>query len=449
MDAFLDKFAHAWRRLDAAPEARCNVALSGGVDSAVLLAAVRALEPERPIRAIHVDHGLQAASAGWRQACERAAAAARAELVVRAVDVDAHDARGLEAAAREARYAAFAAVLEPGETLLTAHHADDQLETMLMRVFRGTGVGGLAAVRAEGSIAGLRVVRPLLEFTRAELEAQARAWGLEHVDDPSNDDTRFDRNFIRHHVVPGIRERWPGAARAAVRTARQMAAAEHVLEDVAIEDLGLEREPDAATAATVDLERLRALSPARRDNALRHLIRRAGLPLPTAAQLASLAEALAVERRDAGTRVAWPGAEARIHRGRLHVLAPLPPRTPAADARLAPGHAWRGAAGRLELVAAGAEAPGLPESWLADGLEIRFRAGGERFKPLADTHTREVKKLFQEAGIVPWMRERIPLLYAAGELVAIADLWLTDRVRAAPADEPAWRVRWSDHPPLR
>src|SRR5690606_28052239 len=219
--------------------------------------------------------------------------------------------------ARRARYAALAAELAPGEILLTAHHADDQLETLLLRLLRGTGVRGLRGILPVARLGRSLVARPLLGFTRAELAAVADRWGLEWLEDPSNRSLDFDRNLIRTRLAPIIRERWgDSAAHRASRLADAMRDAESILDDVARRDLA-----DAgAERGRVPLAPLRALGDARQRNALRRAIRDAGLPMPDARRLDALRRAIGSGPDDAVRRVEWRGAEARVHRDRLYLL---------------------------------------------------------------------------------------------------------------------------------
>jgi tRNA(Ile)-lysidine synthase len=429
--------------LEYAPS-RITVAFSGGLDSTVLLAALARLELPAPLRAAHVDHGLHPRSHEWSEHCARVAAALGVELRVLPVAVERSAPAGLEAAAREARYGALGELLSPGEWLLTAHHADDQLETLLLRLLRGTGVRGLAGIADFAPFAGGRLGRPLLKFTRARLRAEAEARGLEWLEDPSNWDPRHDRNYLRLYVLPALTARWPAAAPNAVRLAAQARDAERLLESLA--------DADAAALAApwhVPREVLEALEPARQRNLLRRQLRAVGSDVPGAAKLEELRRALLAAHAESHARVSWPGGEGRVYRGALYLLRPLPPASPRGyEARLGLGTAWTGPEGRVELVPAdGAE--GLPQSWADEGLRLRFRAGGERFRPRGHAHRRSLKQLFQEAGVVPWMRERVPLVYRGGELVAVGDLWLGASVDEAQAGEPRWRVRWSEHPPVR
>ena len=442
-DEFLERLRAALDRLPLPGGApRFAVALSGGVDSMVLLAAMRCVVPESRLIALHVDHSLHASSAQWAEHCRRFAAAQGVAFACRRVDIPGDAAQGVEAAAREARYAALAKMIAPGDVVLTAHHGDDQLETMLLRMLRGAGVRGMMGIRELAVLAPGFLARPLLDFTRAEIAAQADRLGLKWIDDPANRELRFDRSFLRARVMPALRERWPAAQRSSARLARQMAEAEQLLEGAAERD----------AVAITDLQRvpctvLRDLDVARQNNLLRFLIRRLDLPTAGAVHLDQLRAAIFAERRDAAIHVAWPGADARIYRDHVYLMPSLPPASPArSSARLTPQHEWRGD-GCLKVVPT--REAGFPDEWVQAGIDIRLRAGGERFRPSHHAHRKTLKHWFQENGVVPWMRDRIPLLYRHGTLVGIADLSISEEARAEETGGARWRAVWTDHPPVR
>jgi len=427
--------------VSAQPPPRMTVAFSGGLDSTVLLATLCRLMPPAFLRAAHVDHGLQPQSSEWSEHCARVAAAHGVELVSVRVAVDRASGEGLEAAAREARYGALRNLLLPGEWLLTAHHADDQLETVLLRMLRGTGVRGLRGIIAFRPFGAGSLGRPLLGFTRDELRAEAQVRRLAWIEDPSNAELRHDRNYLRLNVLPVLRARWPTAALHAERLAEQASDAERLLEAIAEEDA-------RALAAPWHVPRaaLAALAPARQRNLLRYSLRLAGLDAPSARKLEELRHTLLASHAESRARVRWPSGEGRVYREALHLIAPLPAASPRGyAARLGAGESWVGPEGRLGLVPAEGRS-GLPQSWLEQGLTLKFRGGGERFRPLGRDHHHSLKHLFQESGVVPWMRDRVPLLFRGDELAAIGDLWISADVDAAPASEPRWRVQWTEHP---
>lgn len=424
-----------------APPSRVTVAFSGGLDSTVLLAALRRLDLGAALRAAHVDHGLHPDSARWSEHCAATAAALGVEFVALRVAVDRTSGQGLEAAARDVRYRALQGLLQPAEWLLTAHHADDQLETLLLRMVRGSGVRGLRGIIAFGAFGAGMLARPLLTFTRAELKVEALAAGLTWLEDPSNREARHDRNYLRLNVLPRLLERWPAAARHAERLAAQMHEAESILEAVASEDARQLPAPWCVPRAV-----LAGLEPARQRNLLRYLTRRAGLGVPSARKIDELRAALLTSRPESHPLVRWAGGQGRVFRQDLHLLAPLP-RVSAPEYRVELGRGgWSGPEGVVAFAPAH-DGSGLPESWLDGGLTLRFRGGGERIRPRGRDHHHSLKHLFQEAGVVPWMRQRIPLIYRGDSLVAVGDLWVAADADAAPVGEPRWRVEWTEHPP--
>jgi tRNA(Ile)-lysidine synthase len=411
----------------ASPDAPILVGYSGGLDSTVLLhvlaadAAVRA----RGLRAIHVDHGLHVASLDWAEQCIRVCAALGIELTVRRMRV-VDDGCGPEAAARAARYAAFAEELRAGEFLALAHHQGDQAETLLLRLLRASGGHGLAAMRDTREFAAGTLWRPLLGVPRARLRDYAQAHGLRWIEDPSNASNAFDRNFLRRDVMPLLATRWPHAAASLARSAALLAGEADLLAQETARRLALLRGVDPQVLAR---DRLLAEPPAWRARLLRAWIQDLGLPPLPAPALAQIEAELLPARPDAEARVAWPGGEVRAWRDGLYAAAArtvLP-----ADWSIA----WDGR-GRLSLPTGEAlacvdTAGGDPASALdaLGPLRLAARQGGERLRLPGRTHTHAVKKLLQELEVPPWERERLPLAYANdGELLAVGDVLTSARM---------------------
>lgn len=424
------------------------VALSGGVDSSVLLHAMAGLRPDvlrGRLRAVHVDHQLHADSAAWAAACAAFCATLDVPLELRRVEVDLRRGEGLEASARRARYAVFRSCLADGEELLTAHHRDDQAETLLLNLLRGCGVAGLAGIPARVPFGGATLRRPLLDLPRAALLDYARRNALSWIEDPANRDAHLDRNYLRHEVLPALARRWPAAHGTLARSAGLCAEAAAMLDELAEHDLR-----QAGTRGQVRISALRRLPGARQRNLLRHLCRRELGSAPNEARLREGMAQLLGAAADRLPVVAWPGGEIRRYRDRLYLLpaawnrcsAPSPVGTvlrPGATLDLGP------ARGHLRLLPA--KAGSIAADVAEAGLGIAFRGGGERLRPVGQAHHRELKTLLQEHGVVPWMREHVPLLVAGASIVAVADLWVSAD-HAATAGAPAYRVRWSRHPAL-
>lgn len=425
---------------------RFVVAFSGGLDSTAMLHALAASQAQYriSITAVHVDHGLQPDSAAWRRQCRAFAASIGVDFVEMTVDVDTASGQGTEAAARAARYGAFRKFLKSGDWLLSAHHKDDQAETLLLNLMRGSGPAGLAGIGEMLPLGAGWLVRPLLSFSRSELEDYAALHDLSWIDDPSNEDRQYDRNYIRHEVMPLFAARWPDAAGRLKRSAVLAGEASQLLDQLADADFQeLGDRPDRLA-----LDKLRQLRPERQRNLLRYVIRELGLPTPPARQLQSVITELLCARVDAQPVVQWPGAEIRRYRDSVYVLAraaaadtsdPAPVVIPPDTRSIALGP------GLGELSLEPDAAGGIAKKVLDAGLEVRFRSGGEEIKPLGQMHTRKLKKLLQEEGVVPWMREKLPLLYSAGELVAVADLWVAESAASAPGTAVRWRNRPAIH----
>lgn len=421
---------------------RYVLAFSGGLDSSVLLhALVSAREVHgKRIVAVHVDHGLQPDSTAWAEHCRLFAADLQVPFECLAVSVATGTGQGIEAAAREARYAAMQRMLEPGDWLLSGHHSDDQAETVLLNLMRGSGTTGLGGIPAARRIGDAWLVRPLLDISRDSLEAYSESHSLQTLTDPTNLEQQFDRNYLRHEILPRLNSRWPGAANRIRRSANLAREASVLLGELA----EIDSRQCADRADRLSIAALGRLSVKRQRNLLRYLIVGLGLPAPGAAQLEQIVTELVLAREDAQPLVSWPGACARRYRDSLYLLS-APESEPAMNfPRKLSGDRipLSGGMGVLEL-RRGAER-GLSDAVLRRGLELRFRVGGEEIRPIGQRHTRKLKKLLQEEGVVPWMRERLPLLYSEGELVAVADLWIA----ADAASEPGTAVDWRNRPAI-
>jgi tRNA(Ile)-lysidine synthase len=439
-----DALAGALAAAAVEPSGYC-VALSGGLDSTVLLAALAGSPRPVPLRAIHVDHGLHPDATLWSSRSVDFAARLGVSCEVVAVQAQPQAGESPEAAARAARYAALARRLRPAEVLLTAHHADDQLETVLLQWLRGGGLKALAGMPVLGRFAaGTWHVRPLLGFTRAELRDWAASRRLEWLEDPSNLDARFDRNYLRLEVLPALRRRWPAAATTVGRVAAQVAEAIALDADAGAVDLAA-----VVEGRTVVLERLALFGPARQRRALRAWLGALELPVPSAATLESLRRdmlAAAVDRLP-GTR--WPGAVVRRYRGRLHAdPTPVPVLRLGGSGSMSwsPGETLDlGALGRLELKPACGR--GLRRSGLPGSLVVQSRPSGGLFRPSWSAHRRELRKWLQERGVLPWMRGSLPVVIADGEIVAVGDLGYGGALAAEP-DEESWVIEWHGRPVL-
>jgi tRNA(Ile)-lysidine synthase len=442
---------HLQELLPRFPHVSLCVACSGGVDSTALLASLARVRGRTfGLRAAHIDHGLHPDSALWSRQCRQLARRLGVPLRVVRIAVARPRGASLEEAARSARYRALGALLKPDEVLLTAHNQDDQLETVLLQLFRGCGLPGLAAMPAAAPFAGTLLVRPLLRFSRAELAAWVEAEGLPVVVDATNADERFDRNYLRRQVLPAVRARWSGVAAAVARTARHAAEGQQLLEALARADV--ER---ASDGAALSVKALRRLPLPRRRNALRFWIASGAHPLPDARRLEQIAGPVLEARADAHPEVAWGRVRIERHADRLSLgaaVAQADRSVPAGELLWPVGTASRCAlpegCGELEL-RADPHGP-LDLDALGASVTVRWRRGGERLRLRPGGARRALKSLLQEARVPLAERARLPLLCRDGELVAVADLWLGASVRAQRGSRRRARLIWQKPPrPLR
>ncbi|MEW5837883.1 MAG: tRNA lysidine(34) synthetase TilS [Pseudomonadota bacterium] len=403
---------------------RLLLALSGGLDSSLLLYGLQELRQAGElgrVEALHVHHGLQPDAEAWVAHVQDYCTRLDVPLQVLRVQVQRAGGRGLEAAAREARYAALTRAMQAGDVLLTAHHQDDQAETFLLQLMRGAGVRGLSAMPALTPLAlpdgvGWHL-RPWLGVSRSSLHELALAHDVHWVDDPSNQDVRLARNSVRHSVMPALQAHWPQAAQTLARCAQRMATTEGLLFDLARLDLEQARTENAERLL---LEPLRRLSLARLHNAIRAWLLELELPSPPEARLRELSRVLAA-REDALPRLIWPGGELRRWRGALYAM------TGGQSDELAwPGRCWKGNEPLhipelgLRLYAQPSLGRGLRASLFAQGVRVCVRHA-DSLPPAASRVS--LGKRLQELGVPPWRRGRIPLLFHGDELLQIVDRW--------------------------
>jgi tRNA(Ile)-lysidine synthase len=397
------------------------VAFSGGLDSTVVLHALK--QAKLKPRAVHVNHQLQAGAGAWAEHCRVLCEQWEIPFELRTVGLVPDDPAGPEAAARAARYEAIRGVMKPGDLLVTAHHRGDQAETVLLRLLRGTGVSGLAAIAELSDFVPGQLWRPLLAYSRDVLVAYARAHQLKWIEDPHNVDPRYARSFLRNEIVPRLKQRWPAAEESIARAAANASEARELLRELADADLAAIRVP-----AGLAVDRLLALSDARRHNAVRTWIEQAGFEAPSAEALERLDREVLSARPDREPLLGFGAAEVRRFRSVLFLMRRLPVAPDGVDLH------WR--SGKQLLLPDGCgwlQASASPsEPW-----HVRFPKGGERVKPPRARHTRTLKNLFQESGVPPWVRERTPLVYRGKQLLWVGGIgWATV---PRPRLEISWR----------
>lgn len=410
------------------------MAYSGGIDSHVLLcwlAGQRPLAENRSVSAVHVNHGLHSEAPHWSEHCRVICEQLDIPLRILTVDARPQPGESPEAAARHARYSALQSQLQPDTAVLTAHHQDDQAETLLLQLLRGSGPSGLAAMPMAARLGRGWLWRPLLEIPRAEIADYAQSHGLQWIDDTSNADRRPDRNFLRHDILPLLKSRWPASARTLARSARLCGEAAELLDTLATADLHPTRCEDDTGCLLIPA--LQELDEPRLRNVLRHWLRDLHLPPPTAVQLARIVHEVIAAPSDRRPLVHWPGCEVRRYRQRLYAMTPRPP--PVLDSHyplhLSDGECHIPGIGRLRWRRQAGQ--GLdPDKLNGRALSIRFRHGGECLRPVGRKQVHSLKKLWQEAGVPPWERDRFPLLYADEALVAVVDGWIAAEFAVRP-----------------
>lgn len=395
------------------------VAYSGGVDSTALLQLInkwcKSNSEAPPLTALHVNHGLQAQAADWENHCawicrflDIPFIAVNAEVIT--------DGKGLESAARSARYAVFEEQLEESEVLFLGHHQDDQVETFFLRLLRGSGIEGLAAMPRQRDLGEGALFRPLLDYTRPQLEAYVEAEGLRCIEDPSNEDIDLDRNYLRQEVLPVLGRRWPGYRQTVTRATGHLAAASDLREEAvtvpetcfsALGDPGvpqafLDKEDDAGAALV-----------------LRAWLKAGAHQAPDQSALDEFLRQLRASGQDAKPQLNTGSYRLQRYKEAIYLL-PQEAELEGEALTIAPGEALDvPGVGRISLQRS--EAEGI---WLAadEALLLQWRDGGERCRLAGHKRSKSLKKTLQEAGVPPWWRSRVPLLYLGEELLGLGIL---------------------------
>lgn len=440
----------------AAPGQIIVLGLSGGLDSCVLLhllATARASH-RLTLRAVHINHGLSPNAGEWERFCADLCGALQVPFSSVRVTVPRDSGLGIEAAAREARYRVF--LSQPADAIVLAHHRDDQAETLLLQLLRGAGVKGLAAMpeinrqslvvsRQSGAVTpsplagegwgegedvreeGMVILRPLLDVARSTLEAYAQFHGLRWIEDESNLDLAYDRNFLRHHIFPELEKRFPASRTTLARSAAHFAEAASLLDEIAAADAAcLLRQGQLA------VDGLRALSAARAKNLLRYWLAGYLAAPPSARRLQEVHRQLLDARPDAQLCIALEGGQVRRYRGEAFFE-----KTPTPIQKMP--LVWNGEKERRlpggKLIFERANGKGLALVHASGALQILFRSGGERFRLDSRRPTRSLRHLFQEAGVPPWERSTLPLIYAGDELAVVPGIGVACGFQAGEGEE--------------
>ncbi|SFL85518.1 tRNA lysidine(34) synthetase TilS [Nitrosomonas communis] len=416
------------------------VALSGGVDSVVLLHLLHTLSRLMTFRlsAVHVEHGISAYAAQWSDFCQNQCSALGIPIQIFRLKVQKVPQVSLEAAARQARYQVFNGI--EADYIVLAHHQDDQVETVLLQLLRGAGVKGLAGmpvVRKLASRSAIRLLRPLLNVSRETILQYARQHHLSWVDDESNSDTAYNRNFLRHVICPLLEQRFPAYRETCSRASQHLGEAAHLLDELAEIDSQC-----AMTAGNLHLDGLRQLSFSRAKNLLRYLFSQHGAIPPNSLKLEEILRQLLSAKADTKLHLVFGEVEIRCFKG----LVRIQPKRMQSEMNVP--LVWRGEhrwvleplEGMIEFVQQ--QGMGInPTELIKKPVTVRLRAGGERFQPDCKRPRRSLKKLLQEAALPPWERGTLPLLFSGEQLVWVPGIGVDCAFQALPG-ELGWVVTW-------
>ena len=415
------------------------VALSGGVDSIVLLNALNQfLQKDYSIRAIHINHNLDKDSQSWADFCKRACDQLQIQIDVHSVKVNTKEGFGTEAAARKARYNKLQGSIQEGEWLMTAHHQDDQLETILLRMARGTGIEGLQGIQKQFNFGRGKILRPLLGVSKSEIIKYAQEKKLDWVMDSSNEKTYFDRNYLRMKVIPTLKERWPAFSSSVSRLSDISTQTSTLLKELAEQDLGINYQ-----VRNVDIMLFKNKSIGRVINIIRFLILKNEMPAPSMKVLNSGVSTL-LNPVSINPTMVWGKYCIKRYLDKLYFLE-LSVLKPSQTDQLMKWSIDKPLIldkNGSKLAATMAKGQGLSLKKCDKNLDVQFRKGGESIRPVGHKITKKLKKLFQENHIFPWVRDKIPLLYKKNELIGVGDLWFNQNFIAS-AEEDGFLVNWT------
>ncbi|MGZ8224122.1 MAG: tRNA lysidine(34) synthetase TilS [Methylobacter sp.] len=404
------------------PVGRCFIGYSGGVDSHVLLhlcASINQLKDK--ITAVYVHHGLQAEAESWASHCRKTAENLGVDFLVLRVKAIALPGESPEEAARNARYTALKSLLGTNDVLMIAQHREDQLETVLLQLFRGSGLRGLSGMPERMAFGHGSMLRPLLNISKQAINDYARTHALHWVEDPSNQRNDYDRNFLRNEVVPLLKQRWPSIEKTVARSAKHCAEAQTLISSLADE---LFDQVFNKHDRTLCISKLQANAYAQQQLVIRHWFQSLGLKMPAQAFIKSILTQVLAARQGSDPVLVGQGYCIRRYRDKLYCLKQY---------TTEPRQAIIWPAGQLSLKVANNEilscvpssAGILREQWHNSTIDVRFRSGGEKISLPGRKGHHLLKNLFQEAGIPPWEREIIPLVYLDNELAAVGDKWIS------------------------
>ncbi|MDD2658983.1 MAG: tRNA lysidine(34) synthetase TilS [Methylococcales bacterium] len=398
------------------------IGYSGGVDSHVLLHLCASITSFKDrITAVYVHHGLQVEAESWAGHCKKTAENLGVDFILLRVNAVASQGESPEEAARNARYAALKSLIGVNDVLLVAQHRDDQLETVLLQLFRGSGLRGLSAMPGRMSFGRGLMLRPLLNVSKSDIDDYARAHALNWVEDPSNLSHDYDRNFLRNAVLPLLKQRWPACDKTVARSARHCADAQVLISDHA-EELFL-RIFNIADK-TLCISRLKSYNARQQSIVIRQWLQALNLKMPSLAFVEQLQSGMLSSREDGGPELSSQGYCVRRYRDKLYCLKQAAPET--VQDRLWPSGQASIKVSEHQTLSCVSSSPGIClEQWRKAIIAVKARSGGEKIRLPGRKGHHALKNLFQEAAIPPWERDAIPLVYLDNRLAAVGDLWIS------------------------
>jgi len=405
----------------------CWIAYSGGLDSLVLLHVLASIQDKiKPkLVAVHINHGLSNDADLWVKHCQDKCVNYEIELQTFSIDLSDKNDKGTEAYAREKRYEVLGNLM------------DDQVETILLQLMRGSGPDGLVGMPQSREFSKGILLRSLLDYSREEIHDYALSESLSWVEDESNKSNKYDRNFLRNRIIPELLTRWPGALKTVQRAAKHQAEARCLINEISRSDLEVVCESDYRK---LDISGFNNLSGIRKKNVLRAWIKQNKHETPNASIIEKIIAEVIHANIDRSPCVKWKGGEIRRYREYLYIMKSLPAHDVEMSKQWNLEETLELTSGYLKAISG--KGNGIKKDMLSsDTVEIRYRQGGEQIKLSGRRETHDLKKLFQEHGVPPWMRDRIPLIYYENKLVTVADLWLESKY-AASESEAAWQINW-------
>lgn len=422
----------------------CWVAYSGGLDSHVLLHTLAEIQDELQLEliAVHINHQTSPHANTWQQHCHSTCTNYGIKLLTFTIDISEKNDQGAEALAREKRYAIFHDLLETNDLLMTAHHSNDQIETILLQLIRGCGPDGLVGMPYSRALGKGHLIRPLLNYERAKIHQYGLQESLHWVEDESNQSKQYDRNFLRHDILPNLLKRWPSLPQTIQRSATHQVAAKLLLDETSNNDL---KTVSDKTLTKINITKFLHLPIIRKTHVLRAWIKHNGFRTPSTQLIEKIDKEVIHAGNDRMPCLKWRGAEVRRYHKFLYIIQPL------TTHNIKQSTTWDIAQplqlGISYLKATANKGNGIKQSMLPSGtVLVKFRQGGEKIQLSDQTHPKRLKKLFNERKILPWLRDRLPLIFYRDELIAVADLWVAKKYSALPS-ELAWEIHWEKTTP--